>query len=453
MMAAQPTEQITVVGLGLTGLSVVRHLRAHGGDGVALRVVDTRGEPPNAEQLTRRFPDVTCLFGTRDKVVDYAGVDRVVVSPGVPLDAPVLQDANARGIPLVSDIDLFFEAVSAPVVGITGTNGKSTVTALTAHLLGGAFERAVAGGNLGVPALELLDERADVYVLELSSFQLERMAPQPLAAATILNLTEDHLDRHGAFDVYRAAKQRIYRGAGFAVFNRDDPLTAPPATLPATSFGLDAPLRDEDQDAWGLREWQGEPAIFCGDEFVVSVAAIPLAGRHGLANAMAALALGTALGVPVASLVERLEAFTGLPHRCTVVAEANGVRYVNDSKATNVGACVAALRGLGDGQNLVLIAGGDTKGADFAPLRPAVADHVRHLVLLGVDTDALAQALGDVVPCERASAMGDAVAAAMARAQPGDTVLLSPACASFDLFRNFEDRGERFEQSVRELLS
>ena len=440
-------DNVAIVGLGVTGLSVVEHLYPEMTAGrCRLTVVDTRAAPPGLETLTRDYPDVEAQLDV--DVLEPGGLDRLVVSPGIALDAPLLGSARRAGLPMVSDIDLFSDAAAAPVIGITGTNGKSTVTALTGHLLDGGGRLVRVGGNLGEPALKLLDENADLYVLELSSFQLERLAPVPFAAATILNVSEDHLDRYSDFDAYKAAKRRIYQRARRIVFNRDDPATNPPSGADAVSVGLDEPGAAE----WGITTGRGERMLRGGGRDLCPVAALPLAGAHNCFNALAALALCDAMDVDPASVVDRLGGFPGLAHRCVRVATSEGVAFVNDSKATNVGACIAALDGLGQARNIVLIAGGDTKGANFAPLKEAVARHVKRVVLLGVDTAELHDALAGVSPIEATGCMREAVDMARSAAEAGDIVLLSPACASFDLFDNFEHRGRQFEACVRELV-
>ncbi len=434
-------KRTAIIGLGITGLSCLEYL--YGED--ELVVLDTRADPPHADAVAD-YPDTAFHFGQAG--YDFEGVDRVIVSPGVDLDSCLVRSARAAGVELVSDIDLFCEAAQAPITAITGTNGKSTVTALVGHLLRETGGNPGVGGNLGEPALSVLDDACDGYVLELSSFQLERLGPWRFRAATILNVTEDHLDRHRTLAEYAASKQRVYRDCGRAVANRADPLTYPQHEVgELVTFGGDAPGEND----WGLVDG----VLSRGDRALLPVEALPLPGRHNELNVLAACALAWHPRADLESLADAVVSFRGLPHRCQLVAEAGGVRYVNDSKATNVGATVAALQGLGEpaGGSLILIAGGDGKGADFAALREPVARYVKTVVLLGADAEALARALDGAVPLLRVDTLEAAVAVARDAAGPGDLVLLSPACASMDMFKNFADRGERFAAAVMEFAA
>jgi UDP-N-acetylmuramoylalanine--D-glutamate ligase len=447
-------KQVLVVGAGVSGLSCVRHLL---GEGAAVRVLDTRQIPPGLAELRALLPEGAIHLGNWPAAA-FAGVDEIVVSPGVGLDEPALAAAAARGVPLVGDIELFARAATRPVLAITGSNGKSTVTTLVGTLLRGAGLKPAVGGNLGTPALDLLaDAQADSYVLELSSFQLERTLSLAPAAACVLNLSPDHIDRHGSFAAYAAAKARVLRGAAVALLNRDDPAVATLAgTLAATQrvvwFGLGAPSGADD---FGLVLCGGTPWLARGDRALLPASALRLPGRHNLSNALAALALVDALGAPLEATLPALTAFTGLPHRTQFVAEHDAIAWYDDSKGTNVGAALAAIEGLAPTRStgrLVLILGGQGKGQDFAPLKAALAAHGRGAVLIGEDADAIAVAIGDAVPCVRATDMQGAVAAAAALAQPGDGVLLSPACASFDMFSGYAARGDAFADAVRSRL-
>jgi len=452
-VATQLQRQVLVVGAGLSGLSCVRHLLDLG---CAVRVLDTRQIPPGLGELRRLLPDSAIFLGDWPAAA-FAGVDEIVVSPGVGLDAGALVDAAAHGLPLLGDIELFARAVTRPVLAITGSNGKSTVTTLVGQMLTRAGRTAVVGGNLGTPALDLLaGPPPDAYVLELSSFQLERTASLRPAAACVLNLSPDHIDRHGSFAAYAAAKARVLDGAAVAVLSRDDAGVAALAGGLAASqrvvwFGLGAPTGASD---FGLLERDGAPWLARGDEALLPAAALRLPGRHNIANALAALALIDALGVPLAPALPALREFPGLPHRTQWVAEHAGVAWYDDSKGTNLGATLAAVEGLAPTRpsgRLVLILGGQGKGQDFAPLRGALATHGRAAVLIGEDAGSIARAIGDAVPIRRAADMDAAVAAAAALAQPGDGVLLSPACASFDMFSGYAARGEAFVRAVRML--
>jgi UDP-N-acetylmuramoylalanine--D-glutamate ligase len=434
-----------IIGLGITGRSCLRYLDAHKNPGDRLTVLDTRPSPADGTALADTFPEVEFAFGVSHW--DFSGVHRVVVSPGVALSHCLVRQAVAKGVELCSDIDLFCNAVTAPIYAITGTNGKSTVTALSGHLLGCLGRSPGVGGNLGEPALDLLSADRDCYVLELSSFQLERMSAHEFSAATILNVSQDHLDRHGSMADYVASKHRIYRRVERAVANRQDQATFPRTDVgQLVTFGDDAPASGH----WGLQLHQGQTHLFRGEVPFMPLEELPLAGTHNALNVLAALALVADTDVSLESLAFGVSSFRGLPHRCERVAEIRGVSFIDDSKATNVGATLAALEGLDSTgkKHLVLIAGGDGKGADFSPLKSAVAQHVKAAILLGRDAPILAQTLAGEVPIARVETMEQAVAAAMRAAEPGDAVLLSPACASLDMFANYAARGFAFAAAV-----
>lgn len=436
-----------VVGLGQTGLSVVRHLRARG---VACAVVDSRLEPPGKAELLGQFPDVPYCFGPfAEAGAWFVQAQTLVVNPGIAVATPEIQAAAQRGAEVIGDIELFVREAQAPIVAITGSNGKSSVTTLVDLMAKQAGWRSYAGGNLGFAALDMLKEPVpDLYVLELSSFQLETTYSLRAAAAVVLNLSEDHMDRYPSMAEYGAAKQRIYRNCKLAVFNREDAAVVamlPPMT-PAVSFGLDAPPSAED---YGIRQQDGRSWLAKGDTLLAAVDTLRLPGAHNHANALAALALAEAVGIPQEAALAAARDFVGLPHRTQWVRERAGVQWYNDSKGTNVGATLAALAGLPG--KTVLIAGGQGKGADFSPLLPVARAKARAVVLLGEDRDQLAKVLAGEVPCRFADSMEEAVALAAALAQPGDNVLLSPACASFDMFKGFAHRGEVFAEAVRRL--
>lgn len=436
-----------VIGLGATGRSVIRHLDGR----ERLLAIDTRAKPPFLDAVRADHPDVEVL-APRDWPRALAVADRVVVSPGVPLEHCLARSAAAAGLPLTSDIALFREAAQdKPVLGVTGTNGKSTVVALLGELLAGAGLRAGVGGNLGTPALDLLAADRDVYVLELSSFQLERLERPELAVAALLNVSADHGDRHADLDAYAAAKRRIFAGAANVVFNADDPRTSPGGDWPAGHLRKDAGRAIALNGDAG---WRLDHEALVVDGKRLAVRELALAGRHNHFNVLAAAAVARLAGAEVARLHRVLTTFRGLPHRTQRVATVGGVTFVNDSKATNVGACVAALEGLGDGErNIALIAGGDGKGASFADLAAAVRRHVSCAVLIGRDAGRIEQALCGHTRTTRAVDMADAARSARAAAGRGGIVLLSPACASFDMYANFEARGEAFTTAVRQLAA
>ncbi len=446
-MKKTQTKRALVVGLGATGLSCVRYLRAQGYE---VSVVDSRAAPPALAELRRTFPEVDCHTGGFDERV-FQAATLLVVSPGVAPREPAVARTMARGVETVGDIELFARAVRSPVLAITGANGKSTVTSLTGAMCREAGLATAVGGNIGVPALDLLEQTpVDVYVLELSSFQLETTASLKPLAATVLNITPDHMDRYRDLDEYAAAKARIFRGEGVMVLNADDPRVLRMAESGRTivRFGLGAPASAHD---YGLVMHGGEEWLAKGERWLLPAGEVPLAGRHNLANVLAAMALAEAAKVPFDAMKRAILHFKGLAHRTELVAERDGVRWINDSKGTNVGATLAALNGMTG--PAVLIAGGDGKGADFGALKSACAAHARAVVLIGRAAPLIEQALAGVVPVAHAADMTQAVRQARALAQPGDVVLLSPACASFDMYRNYEHRGDVFRAAVMKELA
>lgn len=432
---------VLVLGMGVTGASCARHLAARG---VSAWFADTRTAPPGLDAIRAAMPSAGVLAGDLPAAVP-AGVARVVVSPGVDLDLPLLADARRRGVPLLSDLDLFIAECRAPVIGITGSNGKSTVTSMVGAMLAAAGWRAGVGGNLGTPALDLLDAAARAYVLELSSFQLERSDLLPLAAAVVLNVAPDHLDKHGTLSAYAAAKARIYARCRTAVVNRDEPGLAAgvPAGTPVAGFGLGAPAAGD----FGVTAAAGREFLALGAEPLMPVGDLGTRGGHNVSNALAALALARALGVPMPACLAALRAFTGLPHRMQVVATQGGVTWIDDSKATNVAAAVTAIAGTTG--PLVLIAGGDGKGQSFGELAAVLRGRDAAVVCLGQDAAQIARELDGAARVELVDSLPAAVARARALARPGTTVLLAPACSSLDMFRSYEHRGRVFAAAVR----
>ncbi len=435
---------VVVVGLGRTGLSCARYLSAHG---ARVAITDSRRDPPELANLGSLTESVELRLGGLDlQLLSDAG--QVVVSPGVALTEPFMREATARGLEIVGDIELFARAAQAPVIAVTGTNGKSTVTTLVAEMTEAAGLSVRAGGNLGEPALDLLaGPEPDFYVLELSSFQLESTHFLALRAAAVLNVTADHLDRYAQLADYATAKARIFAHCDVAVVNLDDELVRamPRRGQRVVGFSLD-PGRDA---PFGLVRDGGKTNLAHAGRPLLALGEMRLTGLHNAANALAALALGEAVGLPLEPQLQVLRRFSGLPHRTQWVADIAGVRWINDSKGTNVGATLAAVGGM-DGP-LVVIAGGDGKNQDFAPLAAAFRDKVRASVLIGRDASVLAGVLRPVCEVEHASSLEEAVRIAAARARPGDTVLLSPACASLDMFRDYAHRGAVFAAAVREL--
>jgi UDP-N-acetylmuramoylalanine--D-glutamate ligase len=433
-----------VVGLGKSGMSVVRHLARRG---LPFAVVDTRANPPELAALKAQYPDVEVRCGVLDP--DFlCRASELLVSPGLAVTTPALQAAAAKGVKLSGDIELFAREAKAPIIAITGSNAKSTVTTLVGEMAAAAGRKVAVGGNLGTPALDLLCDEVELYVLELSSFQLETTDRLDAEVATCLNVSEDHMDRYDGLPAYHQAKHRIFRGARQVVINRDDRLSRPLVAddIPTWSFGLGKP----DFKGFGLFEENGERYLAFQFDALMPASQLKIRGAHNQSNALAALALGHAVGLPMEAMLATLRTFSGLAHRCQWVGERRGVAYYDDSKATNVGAALAAIDGLGsdiDGE-LVLIAGGDGKGADFSALHSPVQHQCRAVVLLGRDAERLAAALDGAAPIHRVQTLQEAVELAARLAQPGDAVLLSPACASLDMFENFEDRGRQFAAAV-----
>ncbi|MCY3818361.1 MAG: UDP-N-acetylmuramoyl-L-alanine--D-glutamate ligase [Gammaproteobacteria bacterium] len=464
-------QRTLIIGLGATGYSCLKSLHGR----VPVAVCDTRANPPYLDVARTEFADTALL---EPAAVNFDDFDRAVISPGIGLDHCLARRARDADLEILGDIDLFLDLAKAPVIAITGTNGKSTVASMVGKLLDCGSGRVRVGGNLGVPALDLLDphgstppateampalphasavgeappaegsllrgaspsrspaegSQTDWYVLELSSFQLERMGAGAFDIAAVLNISADHLDRHGSFDAYVRAKRRVYLGCRAAVYDGSDPHTRPPLEIPAIALN-------------GCPNWR-----VAGDEVIIDGAAFPLSafqlgGRHNAYNVLAACAIASLTGSGAGP--RRLFDFPGLPHRSAFVGSVGSVRCIDDSKATNVGACVAALTGFGgEDRDIVLIAGGDGKNASFEPLKDPVARHARHVVLIGRDAPRIEAALAGIVPVSRASDMDRAVAKALAAARGRGTILLSPACASFDMFDSFEARGDAFRAAV-----
>jgi len=445
-MAEQANQLAVVVGLGQTGLSVVPHLIVQG---YTVEVVDSRAQPPQLGLLQEAYPNVPVHSGEFDASL-LSRADLLVVSPGVALAEPAIAQARDAGVETIGDIELFARIVHAPVIAVTGANGKSTVSVLVGEMCSEAGMDTRVGGNIGVPALELVkDSEPDVYVLELSSFQLETTASLDARAAVVLNISEDHMDRYQSLQDYADTKARIFSGTGTMVLNRDDSLVTAMAIQgrDLVWFGMQLP---EGENDYGVKEIEGKTWLVRGQELLIAADEIPVPGKHNISNVLAAMALANVMGVSVEAARRAVKGFTGLPHRCQLVAEHNGVKWINDSKATNVGATTAALQGID--APVIWIAGGEGKDADFSPLKDAAGNHVREAILVGRDAKLIEQALANCVPVHHATDMKHAVDLAYEISAPGDVVLLSPACASFDMFNNFVHRGETFARLVRERL-
>ena len=451
-----------IIGLGKTGLSCVRYLHH---DKCPLIMMDTRNNPPGLAEFQIQYPDIpvyTNAFSNADACALLLHAKDIIVSPGISIKEPALVACAQQGIPLIGDIELFARACTVPIVAITGSNAKGTVTTWLGEMAQASGIQVAVGGNIGTPALDLLPNHLlsdknepELYVLELSSFQLETTYSLQAKAAVILNISPDHLDRYDNLEAYAEAKQRIYHQCSVAVSNRDDVRTIP-KTPPLEShftFGLTAPSHATE---WGIvTASSGEIWLAQGEELVFQVKELRVQGQHNWANALSALALAKALDLPMTAVKDALRSFKGLPHRCEWVAEQNAVKWYNDSKGTNVGATQAAIEGLGPTTQgkLILIAGGQGKGADFSLLRTSISRYVKAVILMGEDAPLLKSALHDCVSLLFVSSLPEAVEKAKQIAVPGDAVLLSPACASFDMFNNFEHRGEKFVEAVKEIVS
>lgn len=452
-------KSVLVLGLGETGLSMLRYLSAQGAH---LRAADSRNAPGGLSEGAKYVSPQQIFCGAFSDAL-FQDIDLIAISPGVPLADPVVARAIARGIPVVGDIELFAQHLASTkpesrilkpsVLAITGANGKTTVTSMVAHMCMTAGKDAVAAGNISPAVLDVMMQRGeqqpDVWVLELSSFQLETTTSLNADAATVLNVTEDHLDRYDGMDAYAAAKACVLIGCGVQVLNRDDGRSMGMARIGTgtITFGLDIPTSEND---FGVAHVDGDIWLMQGAQRLMKASDMQVSGLHNVANALAALALCRAIALDMNALLDGLRSFKGLPHRVEKVAEIAGVTYYDDSKGTNVGATVAALQGLGS--RAVLIVGGEGKGQDFSPLNAAVKNHARAVVLIGRDANQIESALqGCNVKIVRAADMADAVQQATALAQPHDAVLLSPACASFDMFRNYEHRAQVFIAAVREM--
>jgi UDP-N-acetylmuramoylalanine--D-glutamate ligase len=435
-----------IIGLGLTGLSCARYLA---GKGVNIAITDSRKIPPQLGTLQRELPDIPLFLGNINMdLLSAAG--QLVVSPGVSIHESPVKDAIASGIPIVSDIELFCQNVTAPIVAITGSNGKSTVTTLLAQMAEYAGLEIRAGGNLGTPALDLIGEvEPDLYVLELSSFQLEMVHSLNAKAAVILNISADHLDRYPSINDYAVAKQRIYEGDGTMVINRDDKFVSG-MLVPHRNI-IKFTLNEPEDSEFGLRVINDSNWLVHDDKTLISESELQIHGEHNLANALAALALGSAIDIPMPFMLDTLREFSGLSHRCQWVGQFNLVDWYNDSKGTNVGACIASVKGIGRVNNVVLIAGGVGKSADFSELVEIAKEKLSAAVLIGVDAPKIEDALSNTVPVYRADDMGMAVRTAANIAKPGDVVLLSPACASFDMYEDYKERGNAFMAEVNKL--
>lgn len=437
-----------VAGLGISGVAAVNFLYDKG---YRVAVTDSRANPPGHDQIPA---EVQTSFGKFDQEL-LLSAEEIVISPGLDPKLPEIQAAIAKGIPVVSEIQILRRSTDKPIVAITGSNAKSTVTTLIGLMAADAGKKVAVGGNLGRPALDLTKDNPELYILELSSFQLETTSNLNAEVAVVLNMSEDHLDRHGDMMGYHTAKHRIFQGVKKVVYNRDDSLTRPlvPDVTPMQSFGLNAP----DINQYGvLRDTDGTIWLARGRERLLKSSDMYIQGTHNVANALACLALGEAIGLPIDSMLETLKTFKGLEHRCEFVKEVNGVRYYNDSKGTNIGATLAALDGLGaaieaQGGKVAIILGGESKGQDFTALRNSLSKYAKVAVLIGVDRPIIEVAIEGTTTLMHAESLQEAVEICQSNTQPHDVVLLSPACASFDMFSGYPERGRQFVAYVNAL--
>ncbi|HIG79632.1 MAG TPA: UDP-N-acetylmuramoyl-L-alanine--D-glutamate ligase [Cycloclasticus sp.] len=440
----QQCVRVLVVGLGVTGLSVVKFLQQND---IRVAVIDSRDNPPSLEKVEQTYPNLAVFTGGFDHEA-FEAATHIIVSPGVRLDIDEIQLAAERGIPVFGDIDVFAVCADAPIAAITGSNGKSTVTTLLGDMAVNTGWDVRVGGNLGTPALDLLsDKQADLYVLELSSFQLERTSKLKADVVALLNISDDHMDRYSDITDYRMAKERICHGEGVAVLNRQDSLVKSmllPRERRAVLFGLDEPKLGE----YGVK---ADVLIAKNGDAVLNVSELKIKGSHNVKNALSAMAMADALNIPRQAQQAALQEFPGLAHRTQWITEIAGVTWINDSKATNPGACLAALEGLGS--PIILIAGGDGKGADFAVLADAIENNVSLLILMGRDADRMKKEAAGSTLCALVETIEEAVSLAAKRSVAGETVLLSPACASLDQFENYQQRGNRFVDAVKGLAS
>ena len=446
MAKQQQTWDTLIVGLGKTGLSVAHYMRDRD---VNFAVVDSRKNPPGKEAFAADFPNTQAFYGKFSQKI-FNQAQQLIVSPGISVATPEIQEARLQGAEVMGDVEIFVRTIQQPVIAITGSNGKTTVTTLVALMAEKAGKKVLLGGNIGIPVLDLLkQESPELYVLELSSFQLETMDSMQAVSAVILNISEDHLDRYDGIEGYVAAKARIYDQCKVAVVNRDDPSACRlSGRQVSVSFGMDEPPTEKD---FGLRTKANERWLCKGSEFLLPVRSMKIGGDHNIANALAALALGDQAELSMTGMLQAISEFKGVKHRAEWIAEINEVNWYNDSKGTNVGATLAALKGMP--RKTVLIAGGQGKGSDFTPLRDIVKDKARAVVLLGEDAQKIGNVLTNFNNKVFVKDMEEAVKVAAKLAQAHDNVLLSPACASFDMYTNFEERGDDFVATVRKLAS
>ena len=440
------SQRILIVGYGATGASVARFLRLHS---LPFEVADEGGST-KCQELS---DSLGCPVYEQFSSELFVQFDVLLLSPGVPRSHAAIQSALEAGVNVIGDIELFASVVDAPVIAVTGSNGKSTVVSLIAHALQGAGIKAIACGNIGLPALDSLEQAADVFVLELSSYQLESTRSLKPLSAAVLNISDDHLDRYSDLEHYALVKRSLYAQAEHCIVNQDDPLTwpQPEEEICGSCERFTLSVEPDVGTRWHRSEKESQLWL-CDDHFAfLTQQNLSVPGDHNVANALAVLALIEPLEVPFTALREGMVGFYGLPHRSEFLGESSGVRWYNDSKGTNIDACRKAIQAMPG--PVVLIAGGISKGADFSLMRDVVSQHVKLVILIGRDRNQIRDQLDGSVNILLANDLRDAVLMAKQYSDSGDAVLLSPACSSFDMFRNFEDRGEQFAATVEEVLA
>ena len=432
-----------IVGLGKTGLSCFRYLS---NQGLNVAITDSREEPPELLELRAEFESASVYLGQINEQVLLAS-DQIILSPGVSLDNKSIKLSIENNIPVFGDIELFCQKAQAPIIAVSGSNGKSTVTTIVAEMTRLAGLKTYVGGNIGIPALDLLsDSSPDLYVLELSSFQLETTYSLNAHASVVLNVSPDHMDRYSSLKDYANTKKRIYSGQGLMVLNKDEEYihSIMDSERDTIYFSLGAP----EGENFGLINHNNEVWLSQGNEKIINKNQLKIKGEHNISNALAAMALAGAVNVPTNIMADVLKNFTGLEHRCQLVREIDNVSWYNDSKATNVGACIASITGLCELGNIILIAGGDSKGADLSGLNPIVKKYIKRVFLFGIDANKLADVMGSDVDKEFVNNMNEAVKGASKIADPDDIVLLAPACSSLDMYKNYQQRGDAFISAI-----
>ena len=437
-------KQILVLGAGLSGMSCAKFLA---NNQLNFDLNDSRANAVDRERFINEFPRAGLVLGKWDTEL-IAKADIILVSPGIDTSIPEIENNVSPGCEMFGDVELYYRLKQTPTIAITGSNGKSTVVSLVAHIGNALGVNTQLAGNIGVPPLDLIEQEIDFIALELSSFQLETLASMNAVSATLLNLCDDHLDRHKTMANYRNIKQRIYQQTQTAVVNRDDEASAYDGDNKTLSFGTSAP----NDSAFGLSEVEGKTYLMFGSEALIATDELPVTGKHNAVNCLAALALGYAANWPLDKMVQALTSFEGLAHRCQRVMTTDSKHWINDSKATNVGATIAAIEGLAnDEHKLILIAGGQGKGADFSPLTEVLNKHIDNIIIFGEDKSLLAAVVPQSIALTDVASLDEAVSVANNMTETGDTVLFSPACASFDMFKNYVERGNAFTQLAQEV--